>query len=99
MKCITTEELGCMEVINLCDGSKLGYPSSFEIDVSCGSVTAIIIGGDGGVLGFGKCKEFRIPWCNIECFGEDAILVKLTGQELSGCECACNNRRKRGFFR
>ena len=28
MRTVTTTELACMEVINLCDGVRLGYPSA-----------------------------------------------------------------------
>lgn len=85
MREITTADLFCMEVINLCDGGRLGYPHSLELCVEDGKITALIIQRDCGFLGFGKSEHYRIPWCRIECIGEDAILVKLTAAELQGC--------------
>ena len=82
---ITTTELFCMEVINLCDGGKLGYPSALEICAEDGRISAIIIPKEHGFLGFGKSECYHIPWCRIECLGEDAILVKLTASDLSSC--------------
>ena len=35
----------------------------------------------------GKTEYYRIPWCNIQCIGEDTILVKLTANELNTCGC------------
>lgn len=85
MRCISTTDLFCMEVINLCDGARLGTPCALEIDADCGSVTALIIPIERGFLSFGRNDAYRIPWCRIECIGEDAILVKLTAAELSTC--------------
>lgn len=87
MKHITTEQLEHMEVINLCDGSKLGYPSAVELDIEKGDVTAIIIPKECRFFSSAKGEAYRIPWCRIQCIGEDAILVKLEGNELSACYC------------
>ncbi len=85
MKQITTSELECMEVINLCDGCRLGCPSAVELNADDGCITALIVPRESGFLGFGKNECYRIPWCRIECLGEDAILVKLSAAELSNC--------------
>ena len=85
MRHITTTELSCMEVINLCDGGKLGYPTAVELCAEDGRVTALIIPKSNGVLSFGKGEHYRIPWCRIECLGEDTVLVKLTAAELNDC--------------
>ena len=87
MRHITTAELACMEVINLCDGGKLGYPSGVELCAEDGRVTALVIPKGGGVLGFSRAEQYRIPWCRIECLGEDTILVKLAASELNDCQC------------
>ena len=94
MRQITTAELECMEVINMCDGGKLGYPSAVEICVDDGRVTALIIPRESGFLCFGKQEHYRIPWCRIECIGEDAILVKVTAAELSSCLVRSTGRKK-----
>ena len=94
MRQITTTELSCMEVINLCDGGKLGYPSAVELCADDGRVTALIIPRECGLWSFGKGEHYRIPWCRIECIGEDTVLVKLTAAELSTCLVRGAGKRK-----
>lgn len=96
MKTCSTEELRKLEIINLNDGARLGYASDFEFDRDSACVTALIIGGSRGFLGFGKTDDLYIPWRSIRCFGEDTILVEL-GQ--GGCfppPCSHKKDRKRG---
>lgn len=85
MREITTTQLESMEVINLCDGGRLGYPSALELKPEEGCITALIVPLEHGFLSLGRSECYRIPWCRIECIGEDAILVKLTAAELSTC--------------
>ena len=94
MKTTTTSDLQNMEVINLCDGGKLGYPSALEFCAEDGKVTALIIPRDSGFLGLGKTERYRIPWCRIECIGEDTVLVKLSAAELSNCVVGGKGKRK-----
>ena len=85
MRKISTACLRELEVINLCGGEKLGYPVDFEIDIDCGKILAIIVRCEDPIAFFAKKEEYIIPWCNIECFGEDAILVKMSREDLSCC--------------
>ena len=94
MREITTTDLCSMEVINLCDGGKLGYPSALELCAEDGRITALILPKDCGLFGFAKTERYRIPWCRIECIGEDAILVKLTAAELTSCTVGGKGKRK-----
>ena len=94
MREITTTDLCSMEVINLCDGGRLGYPSALELCAEDGRITALIIPRECGFLGLGKTERYRIPWCRIECIGEDAILVKLTAAELTNCLVGGKGKRK-----
>ena len=82
---MTTSSLSSMEVINLCDGAKLGSPSDFEINPATGTISAIILPKDTGFFNFYKPESYRIPWERLQCIGEDTILVKLTPGELSAC--------------
>jgi len=82
MKRISTADLREREVINLCGGEKLGYICDFEIDADCGKILALIVSSNNFSL-FGKRDEFVIPWCNVECIGEDTVLVKIAKSELS----------------
>ncbi len=89
MERFNTCDMRYKEVINLCDGSKLGCPSDFEINACDGKITAIVIEGQGGFLGFGQGEDLIVPWNKIECIGEDAILVRLMPNE-------CNLTRDKG---
>ncbi len=66
------------EVINVCNGKKLGCIIDVEIDVNTGRILRIILPKGGKCLSFtgGKGVLF-IPWQNIERIGDDAILVRL----------------------
>ena len=97
MRIITTNELSCMEVINLCDGAKLGCPTDFEVDVEEGCVVALLLPKDTGFLNFGKSELYRIPWKCLQCIGEDTILVKLTPAELTSCLCRPSHPKRKGF--
>ncbi len=99
MKRISTAALRELEVINLCGGERLGYPCDFEIDLDDGTILALIVRDSGGFAFFSKKEEFLIPWCNIECIGEDAILVKLSGSDLTSCSCSSKGGRKGKKFR
>lgn len=69
-------ELHCREVINLCDGARLGEVSDLVFDPVCGQITAIVVPGQGGLLGMFSKQDQEIPWRCIETLGEDYILVK-----------------------
>ena len=81
----STCELRAKDVINLCDGTILGNPCDFEFDPCDGKITAIIVPRPCGFLGLSHSNDLIIPWCKIECVGEDAILVKLSASECQSC--------------
>lgn len=81
-KC-TTADMRKKEIINLCDGSRLGFSSDFEFDACTAQITGIIIEKNTGFLGLCGNDCLIIPWCKIECIGEDTILVRLTPDEAS----------------
>ena len=91
-----TDEIREKEVINLCDGTRLGYACDFEIDASDGRICALIVPIQTGFLGLGKGTDVVIPWRRIECIGEDAILVKLEKSELDGCAMREKKHRRGG---
>lgn len=68
--------LRCMEVINVSDGSRLGFISDLILDTDCGRLCAAVIPGPAKVMGlFGKTGDILIPWEGIRRIGEDIILV------------------------
>ena len=82
MERFSTCDLREKEVINLCDGTRLGRPTDFEFDACDGRITAIVICVPSGFLGLGQTKDIIIPWNKIECIGADAILVRLAHGEF-----------------
>ena len=76
MKCRIVD-LRCKEVINICDGCRLGYPCDVELDARTGVIVAIIVSGPPPFLGlFGRCAIHVVPWCDVRRIGDDLILVE-----------------------
>lgn len=97
-RCCTTD-MRDKEVINVCDGRRLGYVSDVEFDICDGRICAIVVPGECNMLGFGKGEDIVIPWDKIERIGEDTILVKVPCIP-SPDECRSDDRKKkkRGLF-
>lgn len=87
MKRCSTVDLRKLEIINLCDGTRLGYACDFEFDCEDAKILALVITGSHGIFGLGREDDIVIPWHKIECFGEDTILVRLSPSDLSCCIC------------
>ena len=87
MKRCSTADLRRLEIVNLCDGARLGYASDFEFDCEDARILSLIVAGSCGFFGWGREDDLIIPWHLIECIGEDTILVKLTRQDFSHCLC------------
>ncbi|QED47462.1 YlmC/YmxH family sporulation protein [Cytobacillus dafuensis] len=74
---IKISEFQQKDVINVANGKKLGNIGDIDINVQTGEINAVIIGGNGKVLGFfGREEDIIIPWKNILKIGEDVILVR-----------------------
>ncbi|MBQ7820673.1 MAG: YlmC/YmxH family sporulation protein [Clostridia bacterium] len=76
MRITSFNELKQKEVINICDGRRLGYVCNAEIEIPCGQIVSISVPADCKCFSFGKVEEIRIPWCNIERIGADTVIVK-----------------------
>ncbi len=87
-------ELKSKEVINITDGSKLGYVSDVEIDIENGRVKSIvvpIVSKNAPV--FSKKEEFIIPFEDIKKTGSDLLLVSYEPSDITEAR-----RDKRNFF-
>ncbi|MDR0974656.1 MAG: YlmC/YmxH family sporulation protein [Ruminococcus sp.] len=74
----TLAELRGKEVINITDGSRMGYIDDVELDTAGGGLSSIIIFGGAKFMGiFGREEDIVIPFSDIELIGVDTILVKL----------------------
>lgn len=70
-------DLRCREVINICDGCRLGYVGDLDLRVPEGEITALIVPGPLKFFGlFGRGEEYYIPWRAIRRIGDDVILIE-----------------------
>ena len=73
------------EVINLCDGCRLGCVGDVEVKLPEGEVRALIVFGPCRFFGlFGSREEFYIPWECIQRIGDDIILIDKPFQRREG---------------
>lgn len=69
-------ELYDKEVICIKDGTRLGGIGDIEINTATGSAESIIVYGKKRMFGlFGREEDLVIPWCCVEVFGEELVLV------------------------
>lgn len=77
MNCYITD-LNEKEVINLCDGARLGNVCDVEIDTCTGCLVSIIIYGKSKCFGLlGRENDIKICWNEIKVIGDDTILVDI----------------------
>ena len=89
-------DLRCKEVINICDGCRLGYVGDVEITVPEGKVVALIVPGPYRFFGlFGRGEEYYIPWDCIKQIGDDIILVNKPVERRPPYQ---DRRRRRRLF-
>ncbi len=89
---LTSCELREKDVINVCDGKKLGYICDMDIDTDCGRVTAVYVSDKFFSIN-GNKNCIKIRWDMIKCIGEDTILVD--AGKICRCEEKCREERKR----
>ena len=66
------------EVINITDGTRLGYVQDVCADFNTGNITSIIVPGSSKPFSFLSANnDVIIPWNKIKCIGENVILVEL----------------------
>ncbi len=88
---MTFSELRCKDVINVCDGTRLGTISELEFDCCNGQICSLILCRGTGFFSFKHDQRIMLPWNRLECIGDDAILVKLSQNDLE-----CFDQFKRG---
>ena len=82
--CCTLYDLRKLEVINICNGKRLGCITDIEFDLCSGNILAILIPKKPEINDLFCKKEkrfFKIPWCCIERIGDDIILVRFETKE------------------
>ncbi len=77
-------KFGEKEVINICDGEKLGYVEDLEFEVCSGKIKSIIVPGPCKFFGIlGNEYEYCIAYEQIRRVGSDVILVEV---DLEKCK-------------
>lgn len=77
------------EVVNICDGRRLGKVVDLVISLTSCKVLGIVVPGNRKI--FNTKEDIFIPWRNIQKIGDDVVLVQLT---MSNCQCETNNVSK-----
>ena len=75
---MTFSELRQKDVVNICDGKRMGRP--FDIILNDGAcIDAIIVPGQNGFMGMfrGEKEGIAIRWSCIRRIGDDVILVEI----------------------
>lgn len=96
-KCRSTSfcELRFKDVINICDGRRMGRVIDIVIDVTCGKVRGIVVPGVRSINIFRRCEDIFIPWRNILRIGEDVLLVEIIPPRESNNACNISSERPR----
>lgn len=85
------------EVINVCDGMRLGCVDDVEVDTCTAQLVSIVIYGRSKLLGlFGHDEDIVINWKEIEVIGEQTILVN--HPSITRPCSPCGKRHKNGIL-
>ncbi|HWR23267.1 MAG TPA: YlmC/YmxH family sporulation protein [Feifaniaceae bacterium] len=83
--CLSFTDLKCKDVINVCDGARLGRICDIELEVfDCSDVrlTAIVLPGPARFFGIIRSDEELVISCRcIKKIGDDVILVDLPAKD------------------
>ncbi len=75
---IKLRDLQKKELVNISDGTKIGYADDVVIDAENATVKSLVVFGRLRLFGLlGRQPDVVIRWENIEIIGEDAILVSV----------------------
>lgn len=76
------------DVIDIHDGTRLGYVCDVEVDTCTACLKSLIIYGRARCFGLlGHEDDCVIPWQDIEVIGEDSILVNCRGKRPRARRC------------
>jgi sporulation protein, ylmC/ymxH family len=83
------------EVINVCDGTRIGCVDDVEVDTCTAQLVSIVVHGRPKCMGLlGHDEDIVISWKEIEVIGEETILVN---HPLPPC-CPGPRPRKNGIL-
>ncbi len=78
-------EIKQKDVINICDGKKLGRPIDLILNDSACVEALVVPGQSGGLMGFLKPDREGcvIPWSRVRRIGDDVILVEVDSERFT----------------
>lgn len=86
-------DLRCKEVINICNGLRMGFICDVVINACTGQILAIVVPGRCRFFGlFGREDDFIIPWECIRRIGDDIVLIEIKG------DCPREKRNRNPWF-
>lgn len=75
------------EVINVCDGTRLGFVDDVEVDTCTAQIVSIVIYGRSKLFGLlGRETDIVIHWKDIEVIGGETVLVNFHCSPECGCK-------------
>ncbi len=86
------ENLCRKEVINICNGNRIGYIRDVNIETCNAEVCSFIVEPTGFSLFQKKNSTICIPWNAIKIIGKETVLVEFNSEELQ------NNTDKNKLF-
>lgn len=81
---MSLSELKTKDVVNVCNGRRLGKVMDIEFNVETGNIVAIVVPGEFDLITMlrGEKRGIVIPWHQICCFGNDIVLVQFSEDVL-----------------
>ena len=82
---MTFSELRLKDVINICEGRRLGRPIDVVFNEKA-CIDAIVVPGPSRFWSAFRVERegFAIPWTKIRCIGDDVILVDIEADFFGG---------------
>ena len=88
------------EVINICDGTRLGYVDDLEVDTCTAQITALVICGRNRLFGIlGRDPDIIVQGKDIEVVGDETILVNFKCESCEGRSSVRSSHILGGLFR
>ncbi len=88
------------EVINISDGTRLGYVDDVEVDTCTAQIVSLVIYGHNKCFGLlGRDEDIIIHWKDIEVIGDETVLVNFKCPPHGGCPSKRGPQILGGLFR
>lgn len=87
-------EMRDKQVLNVQDGTLVGFVEDLEFDCNQGCITALIVHCKArGFFAFAKEEEISVKWGDIAVIGEDSVLIRFEEMKKPVSQKNANPRR------